>query len=134
NPHIAFAQGAIVLAERTSHYREAERIARQGLGEGKKRIDGQRAVYETVGEYATALDRMSGYMYDALGWVYFNEGRLEDAEKQLLKAHELSPNNRDAVYHLGRLYEHKGDLAKAEEFYIRGAMVQGMGRNPSREA
>jgi tetratricopeptide (TPR) repeat protein/peroxiredoxin len=134
NPHIIYAAGAIRLAERGVDLTEAERLARAGIPEGKKKIAGQRAAYETVGEYATAVDWMTAKMYDALGWVFFHEGQLDSAEVQLKHAADLDPKSTDALFHLGRLAEKRGSPAAAEVFYTKGSLISVLGTNPNRAA
>ena len=134
NPHIMYAEGAIRLAERGRDFREAERIARDGLKAGKEKIDSQKEIYETVGDYARALDWMSAFMYDALGVVYMREGRLADAEKQLTHARDLDPSSVKALYHLGQLAERRSALEDAERFYAKGSLLSAMGSNPNRAA
>ena len=73
--------GAIALAERTSHYREAEQIARDGVAAVKEFLRGQRKYFDSEEEYQRTINGMTGLMADALGWVFFQEGRLEDAER-----------------------------------------------------
>jgi thiol-disulfide isomerase/thioredoxin len=132
NPHIAYAAGAIRLAQRGRDFREAEQIARAGLTAGKAKIESQREIYETVGDEARALDWMSAFMYDALGVVFLHEGRLADAEKQLLHARELDPHSMTAVLHLGNLAERRGALEDAERFYAKGSLVSAIETNPNR--
>ena len=160
NPHITFARTALALAERKTYFREAERIAREGLVEGKKKIDAQkeRGAYRNDGEYERGLNWMTGIMYDALGWVFFHEGRLEDAENELLRSYDLHHENLQNLYHLGQLYEAKHSalqeqarsvatpeshealpevenyLQKAESFYFKGTTVQTPGENPNDDA
>jgi tetratricopeptide (TPR) repeat protein len=134
NPHVAFAKGAIALAERKSHFREAERIARDGIPAAKQRIESQRRSYETQGDYENALNWMTGLMYDALGWVFFNEGRIDEAEKELLHAYDLDHENLENLYHLGQLHEAKGNPDQAGEFYIKGMSIQRPGENPNARA
>lgn len=134
NVTLTFPGGAIALAERKVYFREAEAIARAGITEAKKKIDQQRKFYDTEGDYVQALNRANGIMKDAIGWVFFNEGRLDEAEKELLKAYEVAQENRLNLYHLGQLYQSKKDLEKGEEYYIKGMLVQGMGENPSAKA
>jgi len=59
---------------------------------------------------------------------------LDKAERELLKALELSPGGRETLYHLGRFYEAKNDGARAEEYYVKGLAVQSPGTNPSEAA
>ncbi len=160
NPHTTYAGSAIALAERKAYFREAERIAREGIIEGKKKIDEQKehGAYDTEGDYERGLNWMTGIMYDALGWVFFHEGRLEDAENELLRAYDLHHENMKNLYHLGQLYETKhaavqteagqgaraesaamlpevvNYLEKAESFYFKGSTVQSPGENPNDEA
>ncbi|MCI0488312.1 MAG: redoxin domain-containing protein [Blastocatellia bacterium] len=134
NPHTTFAGGAIALAERTKHFREAEKIARDGIVEAKKKIDSQRRFYETEGDYEKAVNWMTSMMYDALGWVFFNEGNLIEAEKELTRSYDLNHESLTNLHHLGRLYEAKKDFEKAEEFYIRGSNVSTPGANPNAQA
>ncbi len=134
NPHIIYAAGAIRLAQRGVDFAEAERIARAGIPEGKKKIDAQRTAYETVGDHATAVDWMTAKMYDALGWVFFHEGRLDSAEVQLKHAADLDPKSTDALFHLGQLAEKRSNPTAAEVFYTRGSLISIMGTNPNRAA
>ena len=134
NPHNNYPGAAIALAERKINFREAEAIAREGIVEAKKKVDSQRQFYKTDAEYEKALNWMTGLMYDALGWVFFNEGRMEEAEKELLRAHSLVAEDLNNLYHIGQLYEVKKDYAKAEEYYIKGSLVPTPGENKNAEA
>jgi thiol-disulfide isomerase/thioredoxin len=132
NPHITHADGAIRLAERGRDFAAAEQIARDGLKAGKARIDEQKEIYETVGDYARAVDWMSAFMYDALGVVYMRQGRLNDAEKQLRHALELDPKSLKVYHHLGQLAERRGQLVEAEQSYVKGSLLSTMAANPNR--
>ena len=59
-----------------------------------------------------------GSAWDTLGWVYFQQGELEKAEKHLQAAWSLDQSSTEAD-HLGQLYEKKGDKARAIEMYAR---------------
>jgi tetratricopeptide (TPR) repeat protein len=134
NPHVTYAEGAIKLAGRGRDFREAERMAREGLKAGKSKIDSQRSIYETVGDYARAQDWMAAFMYDALGVVFMREGKLDGAERQLKHARELEPNSVKALYHLGELAERRGKLDEAEQFYAKGSLLSSIVTNPNRPA
>ena len=152
NLHIIHGQGPITLAEHNTHFREAEELARDGLAKATEYADEQKEYgrFDTDGEYEEYVNRMHAIMYDAIGWVYFNEGRLEEAEEELLRAYNLDHENITNLYHLGRLYEKKYDRASeageadaqllgslldsAEEYYIKGVMVQRPGTNPNDDA
>ena len=120
NPHVTHVAGPIALAERRVHFRAAERIAREGIEFAKSYYADRKEIFETVGEYADALDQLTGRMHDALGWVYFHEGRLNDAERELTRADELARNNAQILYHLGQLAEVRGQVETAEEMYAKG--------------
>jgi thiol-disulfide isomerase/thioredoxin len=73
-------------------------------------------------------------MVEAQGWVHFQAGRAEDAERELRQALDLDPQNVSAFHHLGRLLEAARQLDSAESYYIRGAMVASPMANPNRAA
>lgn len=155
NPHVTFANGPIVLADRGVHLDAAERIARQGVEEGRKKIDQQKkqGAYRTDEEYERAQDWMESMMVDALGWVFFRQGRLEAAETELRRSHDLSPQSRTTLVHLGRLFEARAERAvrsgndpddlastegdfldQAETWYARAMETQAPGKNPAEAA
>ena len=134
NLHSTYPVAAIALAERKTNFREAEAMAREGIVEAKKKIDSQRQFYKTDAEYEKGLNWMTGMMYDALGWVFFNEGRMEEAEKELLHAHSLVAEDLNNLYHIGQFYQAKKDYAKAEEYYIKGSLVPTPGENKNTKA
>jgi thiol-disulfide isomerase/thioredoxin len=134
NPHISYGEGALALAKRKKHFREAEKIARDGIEAALKRVEQQRRFYETESSYEKARSRAAAQMQDALGWIFFNEGRLDDAEKELLLAHAANPESVQNTYHAGQVYEAKKALDKAEEFYIKGISIQYPGENPNMKA
>lgn len=68
---------------------------------------------------AVALEPSNAAYLDSLGWVYFRLGRLEEAEKHLLTAKRLSPDDPTIEEHLGDLEERRGDVAKARERWTR---------------
>lgn len=127
NPHTTFAAGAVMLADRRIALPEAEQIARAGLQAAKKMIASRRSSYETIGDYQHALDYYNSLMYDAIGWVYYREGRVADAERELTQARDLEPRNALALVHLGDIARSKNDLAAAERSYMKAALVQGYG-------
>ena len=134
NPHITVVRGPIALAERKTHIKEAERMSRDGIEVLRKKVESQKSFYDTDGEYESALNSMTALGHDALGWVLFLQGRTDEAEKELLKSYDLDHDSRDNLYHLGRFYESKNDLTKAEEYYVKGLGVQRPGQNPSETA
>ncbi len=134
NPHRTFPMGAMTLAERTSYYREAEQIARDGVAVVKKKLESQRKYYDSEEEYQQNINGMTGLMADALGWVFFQEGRLEDAERELMRAHELNSKDENTLYHLGQVYEAMDNFDQAEIFYKMGIVILSPGENPNNQA
>ena len=156
NPHIVYPRGSMALAERGEQYRRAEEIARLGIEAGREEVEGNKrmGMYDSEGEYEQHLNYYTSLMRDALGWVYFNESRLDEAEQELLEAYELSNNNISVLYHLGQLNETRYDLIvdgdaegvrlgdgeenrylnQAEDYYTKGVMVQRPGSNPNDDA
>lgn len=148
NTHITHAMAPIVLAEETDHDARALELVREGFGRMTEGAFESRDFYDSEGEFDEAARRRLGIMYDALGWVHYQMGREDAAEHVLIKASQIRKDQRDALYHLGRLYEDRYDRAAsdaelddpavrdeyyalAEEHYIRGVAVQGMGENPN---
>lgn len=54
-----------------------------------------------------------------LGEFYFLNGKLKNALDVLLKARELDPQNVEAVYTLGLVYEAKNSYSDARQMYER---------------
>ena len=69
-----------------------------------------------------------------LGWVFFQEGRLEDAERELMRAYELNSKDEDTLYHLGQVYEAMDNPDQAEVFYKMGIAIPSSGKNPNDQA
>ena len=134
NLHITFPMGAIILAERTSYYREAEQIARDGIAAVKERLESQRKYFDSEEKYQQTIKGRTGLMADALGWVFFQEGRLEDARLELMRAYELNPKEEDAIYHLGQVYEAMDNSDQSEVFYKMGVAIPSPGENPNDQA
>lgn len=134
NPHLTFPRGAMTLAERTSYYREAEQIARDGVVAAQEFLKDHRKYYDSEEEYQQDINWMTGLMADALGWVFFQEGRLEDAERELMRAYELDPKDEGTLYHLGQVYEAMDNPDQAEVFYKMGIVILSPGKNPNDQA
>jgi len=130
-------RGITVLATHKVHLPEIEFMA-------MKQADAQWAEMRTA--VATQEDK-TGFLdfwmdsfvepwQDALGWVYFNEGKLDEAQAKLEFASKLSPDNVTAAIHLGRVYEAQGQLDKAETTF-KEALVKpyyGEGDHPAVKA
>ncbi|HKZ81742.1 MAG TPA: tetratricopeptide repeat protein [Pyrinomonadaceae bacterium] len=84
---------------------------------------------EAVENYERVISRMGGYFAPAnleLSYALIALERREDALANLLKvAVKDGPQYPISYYHLGRLYELKGELKLAEENYNRAAQLYG---------
>lgn len=118
NATVVYPEGAHVLADRKM-FREAERIARLGLTAGRASVEKERSSYKEEKDYADALRYTESLMRDALGWVFFKENRLDDAEREWLEAAKINDKRAALLNHLGQLYEAKNDLERAENFYTK---------------
>jgi tetratricopeptide (TPR) repeat protein/thiol-disulfide isomerase/thioredoxin len=134
NVHITHASAPIALADHRLLLPEAERIARDSVDVLKKKVESQREFYKTDGEYERAAAWMTSLGYDALGWVLFAEGRVDEAERELLRSYDLHHESRVNLHHLGKFFEAKGDIPRAEQYYIKGLSVQALGANPCEES
>ena len=65
-------------------------------------------------------NRPTSQSYDLLAWAYYNMGRREEAFEIAKKFVEDRNYEPEALYHLGLIYAHAGDLKKAKHF-MRGA-------------
>ena len=114
----AYCHGPVLLAERTPYFREAEGIVRQGFEAVRQ---WEKKSLSPTGEVSVNQNRVrevTAGLHDALGWVYFHEGRVEEAEAELLKAHEMAPEHGTNLQHLGQFYTHLKDWDRAESFYM----------------
>ncbi len=57
--------------------------------------------------------------YNNLGVYYLDNGKLDEAEQNFLKADQLDPNNPSIVNNIGVVYWLKGDMAKAKEYFLK---------------
>jgi thiol-disulfide isomerase/thioredoxin len=113
-------QGVSVLADHKSHLPEIEKQATTQLDSEWTEL--QKAVKdwpeeELKGYMQHVLLHDSARWLDALGWVYFNEGKLEAALSKIEIASKLNPNDPECAIHLGRVYEARGDNARSGEIF-----------------
>jgi len=86
---------AFIYADRTNQAGEAVRLSQK----------------------AAAAAPTDGSVVDTYGWSLAKFGKLRAAELQLSRALQLSPSIPDIRYHLGWVYQQKGQLADAESQY-----------------
>src|SRR5258708_18988573 len=66
---------------------------------------------------AVAAEPRNGAFVDSLGWVYFQKGNLDLAEKYLNDAASLLPHDATVHEHLGDVLAKRGDYARALTAY-----------------
>jgi tetratricopeptide (TPR) repeat protein len=136
NRHITEVAGPIALADRKIYLEEAEAIVRAGIERNREegRDRGRAWRYQGRKGQKQWARTMHGQLLDALGWVHFNQGRIDEAERELAEALTLAPGRKETLVHRGKVYEATGDLPKAEQSYIKAARVQTPGENPAEKA
>lgn len=73
---------------------------------------------------AVALDPGNGAYLDSLGWAFFQLGRLDEAERNLLDAVRFAPDDAALEEHLGDLYERKGERERARARWAAGLKMK----------
>lgn len=121
------AGAAIALADRKAHLRKAEDLALAGLRDAESVMKDER-LSET--QRRERFDERVALMRDALGWVYFKGGRVDDAERELLAAHQQYREIVSVALHLARLYDARGDRERAELWYVRCLAIRTRGDHP----
>ncbi len=66
---------------------------------------------------AVELEPHNGAFLDSLGWVYFKQDDLDQAEVHLREAARIESTDSTILEHLGDLYVRKGDIKSARHFY-----------------
>lgn len=59
----------------------------------------------------------TGAFYEQLGHLYYQKGQSDEAEVNLIKAHQLIPVSAKTVFVLGLLKQEKGDYIEAIEYF-----------------
>ncbi len=113
-------EGVIKLADEKSHLKELEGLSTRkldGQWENFKKSVANQPDAQVKGFLNYFLEQNVEGWQEALGWVYFNEGRLDDAMAKLEAAHKLSPKDPECAIHLGKVFEAKNDNDKAESLF-----------------
>ena len=66
---------------------------------------------------AVRQEPKNGAYVDSLGWVYYQQGKLDLAEKYLTDAAHLLPRDATVQEHLGDVFAKRGDVHRALEVY-----------------
>ena len=73
----------------------------------------------TLIKHAVRLDPQNGAYLDSLGWAYFRLGKYDQAEENLRRAADKTPNDATVQDHLAELYAKTGKLKLAEMHWER---------------
>lgn len=74
-------------------------------------------------EKALKLKPKDPFILDSLGWVYFRQGRVSEAEKILREAHEIEPEESVILDHLGDVLVKTGRLEEAKRLYEQALQI-----------
>src|SRR5260370_17402623 len=66
---------------------------------------------------AVKQEPKNGAYVDSLGWVYYQQGKLDLAEQYLTDAAHLLPRNATVQQHLGDVFAKRGDVHRALDLY-----------------
>jgi thiol-disulfide isomerase/thioredoxin len=129
NPQWTHYDMPLLLASRKLDVALATKLANESTAKWKTQLDGM-AAYASTGEMADRRALITAQKYDMLGWIDFNQGRLNDAQRRLEQARELSNQSSMFYYHLGRVAEAQGRSVDAEQMFARGYQLEtsGFGR------
>ncbi len=127
--HSIIAEG---LAERKM-FREAEKFVNIGFEKVNKLIERQRENIKDEKRLEKQANEMNSALHSALGWTYFKENRLDEAEKEIEKAIKLAKENSRLYNRLGEIYEAKNVLDKAEDAYLKAFLTFIGKENPNVE-
>ncbi len=86
-------------------------------------------------EQAKAGSPAKGNFLDTLGWVLYQQGKLDDAVATLREALKTSPREADIALHLAEVFEKQGKNQEATEAYLQAYVGGGnrQARNSARE-
>lgn len=96
--------------------------AHYGLGEVADSLDRPE---EAEGHYSRALELAPTPLYsDALGSLYYAQGRYEQAEERFLASLEIAPDDVHALRNLGALYYARGRVDEAAAMFQKALIIQ----------
>ena len=101
-------------------FREGENFLKSGFEKVEKESEAQRKTTKDEEEFKQNSDEMNANLHSVGGWLFFKQGRLDEAEKELETAAELDNQNLIIFNRLGQIYEAKNKLDEAETAYTKG--------------
>jgi len=72
--------------------------------------------YQQMLQSSGTVDAIAS-IHDSLSGVYFGQGKLEEAQKEIQEIIRLKPSHPDAHYNLAQIYEKRGMKKEAAEAY-----------------
>ncbi|MGH7617550.1 MAG: redoxin domain-containing protein [Gemmatimonadaceae bacterium] len=133
-PSYKYGEAARALAREHVDLDYAAQLAKEGVKHTAAYLDdfpGYR--FSSLGDKADVLDGHNASLYDNLGVVYYTQGRLADADRELSHALELTKKNVTVYYDLGRVRAAQGKDEEAELLYAQGMTIRVRGVNPNRQ-
>jgi tetratricopeptide (TPR) repeat protein len=103
------------LAEHGSHLDIAENWSQLSVGVAEKELN-ETSLSNVQSQTWASVLKLSHY-WDTMGWIKFEQGKMEDAEKYLFAAWQIADDQTIGM-HLGRLYEAQGRKDDAIEMYL----------------
>ncbi|MEA2109551.1 MAG: tetratricopeptide repeat protein, partial [Pseudomonadota bacterium] len=73
---------------------------------------------------ALSLKPDSGFIIDSLGWLFYAQGKYEQALEYLLRASTLISDDPVIFEHLGDVYQKLGEREKSLEMYQRSLKIK----------
>lgn len=107
---------AYALAEQNQALDRAEKYAQSAVSMTVASLNN--LPVDRLMEAGNLLTNSLGSYWDTLGWVYFREGKLDEAEKYIKASWELSESG-EVGDHLAQLYEKRGKKQQAIEMYAK---------------
>lgn len=121
---------AYMLAEAAVDLDRAEPQAKQAVEAATQTLAGPLSL-DVPPDYTPRLRTLGAYL-DTLGWVYFQQGKLEEAEALLLTAYLLQGNSVVAE-HIARVYARQDKFDAAVRYYAYSQMSTGWTGRSARE-
>lgn len=134
SPDQVFGTAARALADRKIELAYAEELARRALAGVPRVLAEEKTMTSDPADLAKLEAYINGNVHDTLGWVLLQKGDTAAAKKELLAAYDQTPESDAILYHLGQYYERTKQLAKAEETYRKGTLLQTARKNQNPDA
>lgn len=124
----AYNEVAYEFSKRGTYLDESLGFAQQALGLIKSSTETPPNI--TDEQWQAQISGIEGQILDTLGWIQFGKKALPDAEKALINAASLLPDNGTVHYHLGMTHMALGQQDKAIKSMLTAATVE----KPEKEA